>query len=82
MDYILKITTRYGNSEDEPSTMTYGCKTYNEACKKMVEELEKKNRQIMATDLTNVTGYTILLNEWLGGNKYRKVAVIQYDLAL
>lgn len=81
MIYTLKVTTRYNNSEVN-TVRTWGYKTYDEARKKMIEELETLHRQIMATELTDVTGYTIMLNEWVGGNKYKKVAWINYDLAL
>ena len=81
MNYLLRITVRYGDKE-ACSIKSWAFKTYEEACKKMVEELEKLNRQIMATDLTNVTGYTIEVREWVTGNAYKKVAWINYDLAL
>lgn len=81
MSYILKITTRHDHSKGE-ALGSWVFKTYNEACKKMVEELEKLNRQIMATDLTKLTGYTIILDEWVTRNTYNNVACIDYDLAL
>lgn len=81
MNYILRICTRCRDLE-EVIEKRYAFKTYEEACKRMVEELEKLNRQIMATDLTDVTGYTLILNYWVGGKKFKKVAVIEYDLAL
>ena len=81
MDYILEVDTRYRNS-NEYTIRRCVFKTYDEACKKMVEELEKLNRQIMATDITDVAGYTIELREWVTGNKYKQVAKINYDLAL
>lgn len=36
----------------------------------------------MVAELTDVTGYTIEIREWVTGNAYRKVAWINYDLAL
>lgn len=48
----------------------------------MTEELEKLSRQIMASEVTKVTGYTIEVREWVTGNAYKKVAWINYDLAL
>ena len=81
MTYILKITTRYGNSETN-TVRSWGFISYDGACKKIVEELEKLNRQIMATELTDVTGYTITLNYWVGGKKFKKVAVIEYDISM
>jgi hypothetical protein len=48
----------------------------------MIAHLEALNRQFMASDLTDVTGYIIELQEWVTGNKYNKVAWINYDLAL
>lgn len=81
MNYILKVTTRYNNSEVNTSR-SWAFMNYDEACKKMIENLESLQRQLMVTDLTDVTGYTIMLTEWLGGNNYQKVAWINYDLAL
>ena len=81
MNYMLEINTRYRNS-NENTIRRWACKTYEEACKTMIENLESLNRQLMATDLTNVTGYTIELREWVTGNKYKQVAKINYDLAL
>lgn len=81
MNYILKVTTRYKNS-DVYTTRSWGFMIYEAACKKMIENLESLNRQLMVTDLTDVTGYSIVLTEWLGGNNYEKVAWINYDMAL
>lgn len=82
MTYILKITTRYVNSEAN-TVRSWGFMSYDGARKKMIEELESLHRQIMATELTDVTGYTIMLNEWMGiVGKYKKRAWIDYDLAL
>ena len=81
MNYLLRITVRYGDKK-ACSFKSWGFKTYEEACKKMVEELEKLNRQIMVTDLTKVIGYTIEVREWVTGNAYKKIAWINYDLAL
>jgi hypothetical protein len=81
MNYILKVNTRYKNSEGN-TLRKWAFKTYYEACKQMIEQLEKLNRQIQATDLTNVTGYTIEIIEWVTGNEYKTVEQISYDLAL
>ena len=81
MNYMLEVNTRYGNS-NENTLRRWVFKTYDEALKKMIEELEKLSRQIMSTELTNVTGYTIEVREWVTGNAYKKVAWINYDLAL
>lgn len=81
MNYMLEVNTRYRNS-NENTIRRWAFKTYEEACGKMVEELEKLNRQIMAADLTKVIGYTIEVREWVTGNAYKKVAWINYDLAL
>lgn len=81
MNYILRITTRYGNSEDH-TIRNKAYKTYDEALKIMIEDLEALQRQCMVTDLTDVTGYTIELQEWVTGNAYKKIAWINYDLAL
>jgi hypothetical protein len=81
MNYILKVTTRYNNSEVN-TARSWAFTTYEGACKKMIENLESLNRQLMVTELTDVTGYTIELREWVTGNKYKQVAKINYDLAL
>ena len=81
MNYILKIQTRYRDSENVIAT-NWTFKTYDEACKRMIERLEALNRQIMSTDLTNLIGFTIVLTEWNGGNNFTRVAWIDYDLAL
>jgi hypothetical protein len=81
MNYILKVITRYKDNNGN-TARSWAFMHYEEACKKMVENLESLNRQLMVTDLTDVTGYTIMLTEWLGGNKYEKVAWINYDMAL
>ena len=81
MNYILEVNTRYRNS-NENTIRRWAIKTYEEACKKMIENLESLNRQLMVTELTDVTGYTIELREWVTGNKYKQVAKINYDLAL
>ena len=82
MTYILKVATRYNYSAVRPKPQSWGFMSYDEACKKMVEELEKLNRQIMDTELTDVTGYTIILNYWVGGKKFKKVAVIEHDISM
>lgn len=81
MNYILIVNTRYKNSNGN-NIKKWAFKTYGEVHKQMIMELEKLQRQCMSTDLTNVTGYTIEVNEWINGNKYKKVAWIKYDLAL
>lgn len=81
MNYILRVTIKYGSS-DITSVTTWSFTDYDVAIKRTIEELERLNRQMMATELTEVTGYTIELKEWISGNKYKKVAVIKYDLAL
>jgi len=81
MNYILKVETRYKDNNGN-NLRKWAFKTYYEACKQMIEELEKLNRQIQATDLTNVTGYTIEIIEWVTGNEYKTVEQINYDLAL
>lgn len=81
MNYILKICTRYLNPEANTSK-SWAFKEYNGACNKMIEGLESLQRLIMATELTGAIGYTIILTEWIGGNKYENVARINYDLAL
>jgi len=81
MNYILKVTTRYNNSEVN-TARSWGFMRYEEACKKMIENLESLNRQLMVTDLTDVTGYTIELREWVTGNTYNQIALINYDMAL
>ena len=81
MNYMLEVNTRYRNSEDN-TLRRWAFKTYDEARKKMTEELEKLSRQIMASEVTKVTGYTIEVREWVTGNAYKKVAWIKYDLAL
>ena len=82
MNYILRIAIRFNYSAVRPAAQNLGFKTYEEACKRMIEELEKLNRQIMATEISGVTGYTLTLNYWVGGKKFKKVAVIEHDLAL
>jgi len=81
MNYIMTITTVFRDSED-PTVNRRAFKTYDEACKKMIEEFEKLNRQIMASDLTNLIGFTVVLNEWVGGNNYNRVAWLHHDMAL
>ena len=81
MNYILRITIKYGNSE-ACSIKSWAFKSYYEACKKMIAHLEALNRQFMASDLTDVAGYTIEVREWVTGNAYKKLAWINYDLAL
>ena len=81
MNYLLEVNTRYRNSNGN-TIRRWAFKTYDEARKQMIEELEKLSRQIMSTELTNVTGYTIEVREWVTGNAYKKVARINYDLAL
>lgn len=81
MNYLLEVNTRYKNSEDN-TLRRWAFKTYDEALKKMIEDLEALQRQCMVTELTDVTGYTIEIREWVTGNAYKKVAWINYDLAL
>ena len=81
MNYLLEVNTRYRNS-NENTIRRWAFKTYEEACKKMIENLESLNRQLMVTELTDVTGYTIEVREWVTRNAYKKVAWINYDLAL
>lgn len=81
MYFILRVVIKYGGS-DITAVTTWSFTTFHEAQKKMIEELERLDRQIMSTELTDVTGYDIELKEWISGNKYKKVARINYDLAL
>lgn len=81
MNYILEVNTRYRNS-NENTIRRWAFKTYEEARKKMTEELEKLSRQIMVSEVTKVTGYTIEVREWVTGNTYNQIALINYDLAL
>lgn len=81
MNFILRVTTKYGSSEIT-SVMSWAFTTYDAAQKKMIEEFERLNRQIMAKELTDVTGYTFDLKKWISGNNYKKVAWIDYDMAL
>lgn len=81
MNYLLEVNTRYKNSEDN-TLRRWAFKTYDEALKKMIEYLESLQRQLMVAELTDVTGYTIEVREWVTGNAYKKVAWINYDLAL
>lgn len=81
MNYMLEVNTRYRNS-NENTLRRWVFKTYDEALKKMIEDLEALQRQCMVTELTYVIGYTIELREWVTGNAYKKVAWINYDLAL
>lgn len=81
MNFILRITIRYGSSEIT-TAQSWAFTTYDGDQKKMIEELERLHRQIMATELTDVTGYTVDLKKWISGNNYKRVAWIDYDLAL
>jgi len=80
MNYILRITTRYSKSPDK--IRNWACKFYGDALKKMIGELEALQRQFIATELSDITGYTIEITEWVTLNEYKKVAWINYDLAL
>ena len=81
MNYLLKISTRYINPEAN-TVKSWAFKDYNNACQKMIEGLGSLQRLIMVSELTGAIGYTIELREWVTGNAYKKIAWINYDLAL